>query len=90
MSEKKKGLEYAYRFPGFRPSRWVRGVFGDPKARIVLLEREQKKQFAAFAVKSTVHFTTVRRGACGISPAAIRECIWMWKSDACHATVVVW
>src|ERR1017187_587304 len=42
MPGKKKRLEDAYRFPGFRPSRWVRGVFGDPQARIMLLERRQK------------------------------------------------
>jgi hypothetical protein len=54
----------------FRPSRWVRGVFGDPQARIMVLEREQRKQLAAFAVKSTGHFTTARRGASEISPAA--------------------
>src|SRR5256885_181339 len=43
MPGKKKRLEDAYRFPGFRPSRWVRGVFGDPQVRIMVLEREQKK-----------------------------------------------
>ena len=39
---RKKRLEDAYRFPGFKPSRWVRGVFGDPQARIMVLERKQK------------------------------------------------
>src|SRR6202789_4660496 len=42
MPGKKKRLEDAYRFPGFRPSRWVRGVFGDSQVRIMVLEREQK------------------------------------------------
>ena len=58
MPGKKKRLEDAYRFPGFRPSRWVRGVFGDSQVRIMVLERRQKKRLAAFAVKSTVHSTT--------------------------------
>src|SRR6266700_2595009 len=45
MPGKKKRLEDAYRFPGFRPSRWVCGVFGDPQVRIMVLEREQKKPY---------------------------------------------
>ena len=32
-----------YRFPAFRPRATVRGVFGDPKVRIVRLERRGKK-----------------------------------------------
>ena len=70
-----KRLEDAYRFPGFRPSRWVRGVFGDSQVRIMVLEREQKKRLAAFAVKSTVHSTTARYGPYEIFPAGIRACI---------------
>src|SRR5260370_10262631 len=31
-----------YRFPAFRPRAAVRGVFGDPKVRIVRLERRGK------------------------------------------------
>src|SRR5450432_88438 len=79
MPWKKRRLEDAYRFPGFRPSRWVVGVFGDPQVRIMVLEREQKKPLAAFAVKNTGHFTTARDGLCGIFPAGIRACISMWR-----------
>jgi len=32
----------AYRFPGFRPQATVKGVFGDPKARVVTLVRREK------------------------------------------------
>ena len=32
---KQRRLEDAYRFPGFRPEPTVRGIFGDPKARVV-------------------------------------------------------
>ena len=32
----------AYAFPGFRPQPTVRGVFGDPKARVIILERRSK------------------------------------------------
>jgi transposase len=34
----------AYAFPGFRPRARVRGIFGDPKARIVTLVRRSKKR----------------------------------------------
>jgi hypothetical protein len=89
MPGKKKSLEDAYRFPGFRPSRWVFGVFGDPQVRIMVLEREQKKQLAAFAVKSTGHFTTARDGRYEIFPAGIRACISMWSSGEWRAADVV-
>jgi hypothetical protein len=32
----------AYAFPGFRPEGTVRGIFGDPKARIIKLNRRSK------------------------------------------------
>ena len=31
-----------YRFPGFRPKAEITGIFGDPKARGIRLERRQK------------------------------------------------
>jgi hypothetical protein len=89
MPGKKKRLEDAYRFPGFRPSRWVCGVFGDPQVRIMVLEREQKKLLAAFAVKSTGHFTIARDGRSEIFLAEIRAFISMWSSGEWRAAVVV-
>jgi len=44
---KGKCLLDAYRFPGFRPRATIKGIFGDPKARVIRLERRQKKQYAA-------------------------------------------
>ena len=35
----KKRLLDAYRVPGFRPLEEVKGVFGDPQARVVTLVR---------------------------------------------------
>ena len=32
----------AYRFPGFRPQATIKGVFGDPKARVISLVRQKK------------------------------------------------
>ena len=40
---KPRRLDDAYRFPGFRPEATVRGIFGDPKARILRLLRRGKK-----------------------------------------------
>jgi hypothetical protein len=89
MPGKKKRLDDAYRFPGFRPSRWVCGVFGDPQVRIMVLEREQKKQLAAFAVNSTGHFTIARDDRYEIFLAEIRAFISMWSSGEWRAAVVV-
>jgi len=55
----------------------------------MVLERKQKKQLAAFAVKSTAHFTTARHDECEISHAGIRECISRWSSGEWRAAVVV-
>jgi len=38
-----KQLGDIYRFPGFRSLRTLNGLFGDPKARIVVLKRRGKK-----------------------------------------------
>ena len=47
-SHKRKRLHDAYRFPGFRPLEKTRGVFGDPKARVVMLVRCSKKECQRF------------------------------------------
>src|SRR5271157_5638726 len=44
-STKRRRLVDAYRFAGFRPVEHVRGVFGDPYARIITLVRRSKKQW---------------------------------------------
>ncbi len=36
----------SYRFPGFRPSTTVVGIFGEPAARVVTLVRRSKKRGA--------------------------------------------
>jgi hypothetical protein len=40
---RKRRLQDAYAFPGFRPVGTVRGLFGDFKARIIKLKRRFKK-----------------------------------------------
>ncbi|MBF8277140.1 MAG: hypothetical protein HW390_2213 [Candidatus Brocadiaceae bacterium] len=39
---KKRRLLDEYRFPGFSPRAEIKGIFGDPKARLVILKRVQK------------------------------------------------
>ena len=55
---KKRSLQDEYRFSGFRPRVTIKGIFGDPKARIMQLERRQKKRFAVVVGQSTTVTTT--------------------------------
>jgi len=43
LSKRQRRLWDTYTFPGFRPQPTVRGVFGDPKARLIMLARRAKK-----------------------------------------------
>jgi hypothetical protein len=72
---KHKLLLDAYRFAGFRPQEEVRGIFGDPMARVIILVRRSKKQSAKNAVERTRVGTTARGGECAICPAATRGSI---------------
>jgi transposase len=42
-AKRKRRLRDAYAFPDFRPEGTVRGIFGDPKTRIIRLKRRSKK-----------------------------------------------
>lgn len=65
-----------YAFPGFRPHSAVKGVFGDPKSRIVNLHRRAKKRSAAAVAGRRLAGTTARRGAYAICRVVIRGCSW--------------
>ena len=43
-----KRLRDSYRFPRFHPALTVRGLFGDPRARVIRLTRRSKKRGAEF------------------------------------------
>jgi hypothetical protein len=43
-SKRRRRLWDTYTFPGFRPQPTVRGIFGDPKARLITLARRAKKR----------------------------------------------
>ena len=66
----------AYRFPGFRPQATIKGVFGDPKARVVSLVRRGKKQSAGVAGKRSRAGTTAKCAVCATCHAAIRGSGW--------------
>src|SRR5215207_3039798 len=77
-STKRRRLLDAYRFPGFRPMDEVRGVFGDPHARIVTLVRRSKKRPAARADEDIPDGTIARFAGLEIfRPAA---CAYSWSS----------
>lgn len=75
-------LPDTYRFPGFRPDALVRGIFGDPKARVVALRRRQKKRSVAFAVNRAEVSMIASFGGSATSLVATPACSWKWKSDA--------
>ena len=77
----------AYAFPGFRPQPTVRGVFGDPKARVIILERRSKKRRAATAVERSRAGTTGAAVRFAICPAAIRGSISSSRFGASNADV---
>ena len=65
-----KQLHDLYRFPGFVPQPTIRGIFGDPLAVVITLQRRRKKRFAAPVGKCLGPTTTNVPGVPGISPVA--------------------
>jgi hypothetical protein len=63
-------LSDAYAFAGFSPQPTVRGIFGDPKARVITLVRRSKKRSAAVVAERTRVGTTGARDAFATCPVA--------------------
>jgi hypothetical protein len=82
-------LPDTYRFPGFCPAATVRGIFGDPKARIVALQRRRKKRPAAPAVNPSAPITTASRGASATCLVATLASTWRSRFAASSADGVV-
>jgi hypothetical protein len=79
----KRKLSDTYRFDGFRPEEGkVRGVFGQPKARILPLKRRSKKLVVVSAERNIEAGTTESCGRCETSHAETHICIWRSSSDA--------
>ena len=74
-----------YSFSGFRPEPTVRGIFGDPKARVITLNRRSKKQRAGVAVASRWAGTTARSAGCAICRAGTRGYFWSWRCGGSSA-----
>ena len=83
--QNQRRLEDAYRFPGFVPEATVRGVFGDPKARIVRLQRLRKKRPAERVEPRRAPSTIARRAASATSPVATPASTWRSKFAASAA-----
>ena len=85
---RKRRLWDTYAFAGFRPEATVRGVFGDPKARVITLVRRSKKQAAVSVARGRQVGTTARRARCETCRAAIRGSIWSLISGASSVAAV--
>jgi hypothetical protein len=67
---KLKRLLDIYRFPGFLPRPKLRGLFGDPLAIVITLQRRRKKRSAASAAKPAAPITTSDPAASATWPVA--------------------
>ncbi len=74
--KKRRTLLDEYRFAGCRPLARVRGIFGDPMARVVVLKRLQKKASAESVAPRAGTTTTSGFAVSATCPAQMRESIW--------------
>src|SRR3972149_2877635 len=82
---KKRRLLDEYQFPGVRPLSAIQGMFGDPKARIIRLERSEKKRPVAFAGLCIGATTTRRDAGYGTCLAGMPGDTWKWRFGASDA-----
>jgi len=87
---KSNKLEDAYRFPGFVPRPNIRGVFGDPFARVLTLNRREKKRHAELVAVSTRDSTTGKSGAYETFLAVGFVSTWNWRFAASLAGAAAW
>lgn len=80
----KKSFSEIYSFPGFRArSTFKKGILGDPKARIVHLERRQKKRYVRHAARHPKAITTNVPIEFEISP--VGTCGFIWNSNTAES-----
>mgnify|MGYP001596312830 CR=1 FL=1 len=82
---KKRRLLDEYQFPGVRPRSAIQGMFGDPKARIIQLDRAKKKRHVAVAGPYIGATTTRPYGAYETCPAGMPGYTWRWRFGASGA-----
>jgi hypothetical protein len=80
-----KHLTDAYAFPGFRPLRTLKGLFGDRIARIVVLRRRGKKSSAGPVARSTGPAMTTADEEFATCPAVPTASTWSWSCVASGA-----
>src|ERR1019366_7493242 len=85
--KRRRRLWDTYSFPGFRAEPTVRGIFGDPKARVITLKRRSKKQHPDAAVATRRAGTTARAARCAICRAATRGYLWNWRCGELIAAI---
>jgi len=85
---RRRRLRDAYRFAGFVPMARVHGVFGDPKARVVVLRRRQKKRRAGNAVGGGEAITITTSAGYGTCPVATGGFTWSWRCGGSVARFV--
>jgi hypothetical protein len=56
--KKNKTLQGLFSFPGFKAKKRIQGIFGDKRARIILLNRQKKQLSALSAANSAKLITT--------------------------------
>jgi hypothetical protein len=78
-------LRDVYRFPGFKPLANIHGIFGDPMAVVVSLQRRRKKQSAGIVDKRRRPFTIKDHAAFVIFPVATSASISTSPFAACSA-----
>src|SRR3954471_16496430 len=81
-SKRLRRLWDTYSFEGFRAEPIVRGVFGDPKVRIVTLKRRSKKHHVDAVAASRSGGTTAKSGRCVTCPAGTCEYCLNWRCGA--------
>jgi len=76
---KKRRLLDEYQFPGFRPMSKIQGIFGDQKARVIQLDRTEKKRHVAVAGRFIGATTIKRYDRYGIFHAGMHAFTCQWK-----------
>ena len=80
-----KHLTDAYAFPGFRPLRKVKGLFGNRFARVIFLKRRGKKPSAGPVAQSIGPTTTTAGEESATCPAVPSASTWSWNCVASGA-----
>ena len=83
-----KTLSAFFSFPGFRARSRLQGVFGDPRARLVVVVRQKKRRCVSAVEPGRGPSTTGRHGVCVIRGWRAGASPWPSNSDAWRARAV--